>query len=51
MVGCVIVFENTIIAEGYTSPYGGAHAEVNAIQSVRDPKILEKSTLYVTLEP
>jgi diaminohydroxyphosphoribosylaminopyrimidine deaminase/5-amino-6-(5-phosphoribosylamino)uracil reductase len=47
----VIVFENTIIAEGYTSPYGGAHAEVNAIQSVRDPKILEKSTLYVTLEP
>jgi len=51
MVGCVIVFENTIIAEGYTSPYGGAHAEVNAIQCVRDPKILEKSTLYVTLEP
>ena len=51
MVGCVIVFENTIIAEGYTSPYGGAHAEVNAIQSVRDPKVLEKSTLYVTLEP
>ena len=51
MVGCVIVFENTIIAEGYTSPYGGAHAEVNAIQSVRDSKILEKSTLYVTLEP
>jgi diaminohydroxyphosphoribosylaminopyrimidine deaminase/5-amino-6-(5-phosphoribosylamino)uracil reductase len=51
MVGCVIVFEYTIIAEGYTSPYGGAHAEVNAIQSVRDSKILEKSTLYVTLEP
>ena len=51
MVGCVIVFENTIIAEGYTSPYGEAHAEVNAIQSIRDPKVLEKSTLYVTLEP
>ena len=51
MVGCVIVFENTIIAEGFTSPYGEAHAEVNAIQSIRDPKVLEKSTLYVTLEP
>ena len=51
MVGCVIVFENTIIAEGYTSPYGEAHAEVNAIQSIRDAKVLEKSTLYVTLEP
>lgn len=51
MVGCVIVFENTIIAEGFTSPYGGAHAEVNAIQGVIDPKVLEKSTLYVTLEP
>ena len=51
MVGCVIVFENTIIAEGYTSPYGEAHAEVNAILSIRDPKVLEKSTLYVTLEP
>ena len=51
MVGCVIVFENTIIGEGYTSPYGGAHAEVNAIQSVADSRVLEKSTLYVTLEP
>tara|TARA_B110000003_G_scaffold140024_1_gene141607 strand:- start:10817 stop:11758 length:942 start_codon:yes stop_codon:yes gene_type:complete len=51
MVGCVIVFENTIIGEGFTSPYGGAHAEVNAINSVIDPTVLEKSTIYVTLEP
>ena len=51
MVGCIIVVEDTIIAEGYTSPYGGAHAEVNAIQSVKDPQLLEKATLYVTLEP
>ena len=51
MVGCIIVVEDTIIAEGYTSPYGGAHAEVNAIQSVKDPNLLEKATLYVTLEP
>ena len=50
-VGAVIVFENKIIGEGYTSAYGGNHAEVNAIQSVSDKSILSKSTLYVSLEP
>ena len=51
MVGCVIVVEDEIIAEGYTSPYGGAHAEVNAIGAVKDVSLLPKATLYVTLEP
>ncbi|MBL4745099.1 MAG: bifunctional diaminohydroxyphosphoribosylaminopyrimidine deaminase/5-amino-6-(5-phosphoribosylamino)uracil reductase RibD [Flavobacteriaceae bacterium] len=51
MVGCVIVYEGSIIAEGFTSPYGGSHAEVNAITSVKNKALLEKSTLYVTLEP
>src|SRR5690606_2537834 len=51
MVGCVIVHENTIIGEGFTSAYGGNHAEVNAIQSVADKNLLKDSTLYVTLEP
>lgn len=51
MVGCVIVYENTIIGEGFTSPYGGHHAEVNAISTVKDKSLLKKSTLYVTLEP
>ena len=51
MVGCVIVKNNTIIAEGYTSPYGGNHAEVNAINALKDKSILRKATLYVTLEP
>jgi diaminohydroxyphosphoribosylaminopyrimidine deaminase/5-amino-6-(5-phosphoribosylamino)uracil reductase len=51
MVGCVIVVEDQIIAEGYTSPYGGAHAEVNAIKAVKDVSLLPKATLYVTLEP
>ncbi len=51
MVGSVIVHKGTIIGEGYTSPYGGAHAEVNAIQSVKDATILKESTIYVTLEP
>lgn len=51
MVGCVIVHKNTIIGEGFTSPYGGKHAEVNAISAVKDQTLLEQSTLYVTLEP
>jgi len=50
-VGAVIVHENKIIGEGYTSPYGGPHAEVNAINAVKDKKLLEKSTIYVSLEP
>ncbi|MDC1324673.1 bifunctional diaminohydroxyphosphoribosylaminopyrimidine deaminase/5-amino-6-(5-phosphoribosylamino)uracil reductase RibD [Flavobacteriaceae bacterium] len=51
MVGCVIVVEDRIIAEGYTSPFGGAHAEVNAIKAVKNPSVLVNATLYVTLEP
>ena len=51
MVGAVIVYNNKIIGEGFTSNYGSNHAEVNAINSVKDQSLLEKSTLYVTLEP
>ncbi|MBO0322500.1 bifunctional diaminohydroxyphosphoribosylaminopyrimidine deaminase/5-amino-6-(5-phosphoribosylamino)uracil reductase RibD [Muricauda sp. CAU 1633] len=51
MVGCVIVHDGKIIGEGFTSPYGGPHAEVNAINSVKDKSLLAKATLYVTLEP
>ena len=51
MVGCVIVFEEKIIGQGFTSPYGGNHAEVNAINSVKNKTLLSQSTLYVTLEP
>ena len=51
MVGCVIVHNETIIGEGYTSPYGGNHAEVNALNCVSDTSLLKDATLYVTLEP
>lgn len=51
MVGCVIIYNNAIIGEGYTSTYGGNHAEVNAINSVKDKTLLKIATLYVTLEP
>lgn len=55
MVGCVIVDETTqrIIGEGWHQRYGEAHAERNAILSVRpdDAHLLPESTAYVTLEP
>lgn len=51
MVGAVIVHRDHIIGEGFTSPYGGPHAEVNAIESVTDPALLSEAVIYVTLEP
>jgi len=50
-VGSVIVYKNQIIGEGFTSKYGGPHAEVNAINSVKDKTLLKNCTIYVTLEP
>lgn len=50
-VGAVIVCNNKIIGEGFTSPYGGAHAEVNAINAVKNQDWLKDSILYVSLEP
>ena len=51
MVGCVIVFNGKIIGEGFHRKYGEAHAEVNAINSVKNKELLKESTLFVTLEP
>lgn len=51
MVGCVIVHNGEIIGRGWHKRYGEAHAEVNAIRSVKDPSLLPNSTLYVNLEP
>jgi len=51
LVGCVIVHEGRIIGEGYHKKCGEAHAEINAIASVKDKSRLSQSTLYVNLEP
>ncbi len=51
MVGAVIVHENRIVGEGYHRRCGEGHAEVNAVNSVKDPAVLNDSTMYVTLEP
>jgi diaminohydroxyphosphoribosylaminopyrimidine deaminase / 5-amino-6-(5-phosphoribosylamino)uracil reductase len=50
-VGSLIVYNDNIIGEGWHQKYGEAHAEVNAIASVKDKTILAESTIYVTLEP
>lgn len=51
MVGCVIAHRGRIIGKGWHKRYGDAHAEVNAIRSVKDESLLKASTLYVNLEP
>lgn len=51
MVGCVIVSQNKIIGEGWHYQAGQPHAEVNAIQSVKDKSVLKYATIYVSLEP
>lgn len=51
MVGAVVVCDGKIIGEGYHCKYGSAHAEVNAINSVRNKSLLTRSIIYVSLEP
>ncbi|RKS50772.1 diaminohydroxyphosphoribosylaminopyrimidine deaminase [Gillisia mitskevichiae] len=51
MVGSVIVHDNKIIGEGWHRKAGEPHAEVNAINSVKDRSKLKKATIYVSLEP
>jgi diaminohydroxyphosphoribosylaminopyrimidine deaminase/5-amino-6-(5-phosphoribosylamino)uracil reductase len=51
LVGAVIVRNNRIIGQGYHGYFGGPHAEINAINSVKNPEHIKGSTLYLTLEP
>jgi diaminohydroxyphosphoribosylaminopyrimidine deaminase / 5-amino-6-(5-phosphoribosylamino)uracil reductase len=54
MVGAILVYEDRIIAEGWHQKYGEAHAEPNCIsQAIQRgfADVLERSTLYVSLEP
>jgi diaminohydroxyphosphoribosylaminopyrimidine deaminase/5-amino-6-(5-phosphoribosylamino)uracil reductase len=51
VVGSVIVHKDTIIGEGWHRKSGGPHAEVNAVDSVKNHALLKESTIYVNLEP
>src|SRR3954468_11769749 len=48
-VGCVIVRDGRVIGEGYTQPFGGAHAEPQALAACTESPA--GATAYVTLEP
>lgn len=49
LVGCLIIKDNRIIGAGYHEKYGENHAEINAINSVKEN--IEGSSLYINLEP
>ena len=51
LVGSVIVHNDRIIGEGWHRKAGEPHAEVNAVNSVKDKSLLKEATIYVTLEP
>ena len=53
MVGCVIVLNEVVIAEGYHKQFGGPHAEVNAFAQIPDytREQLQNATAYINLEP
>ena len=51
LVGCVIEHHGKIIGEGWHQKYGEAHAEVNAVNSVKDKSLLKEACVYVSLEP
>jgi len=51
LVGCLIVLDNKIISEGWHKSYGSVHAEVDAINKIKDKSILKNCSLYVNLEP
>lgn len=47
-VGCVLVRQQQVVAEGRTRPAGGDHAEVDALRQCTDTRGVHA---YVTLEP
>lgn len=51
LVGCVVVHEGAIVAEGYHHEYGGPHAEVEAVRRLPHHLDARQTTVYVTLEP
>jgi diaminohydroxyphosphoribosylaminopyrimidine deaminase/5-amino-6-(5-phosphoribosylamino)uracil reductase len=51
LVGSVVVYQDRVIGEGYHHEFGGPHAEVNALRSVKEQELLQHATLYCNLEP
>ena len=50
-VGAIIVKSGIILSRGFTQPGGIPHAEIDAINKVKNKKNLKDAEMYVTLEP
>ena len=50
MVGALIVKGDQIVSEGTHQKYGGAHAEINCFQALKEP-ITDEHEMVCTLEP
>jgi diaminohydroxyphosphoribosylaminopyrimidine deaminase/5-amino-6-(5-phosphoribosylamino)uracil reductase len=50
-VGCVIVKNGQIIAQGWHRVAGAAHAEIEALSGLSSTEAAQGATVYVTLEP
>lgn len=50
LVGCAIVKNNKVIAEGYHHRFGDKHAEIDALDKLKKGEA-KGATLYVNLEP
>ena len=51
MVGCVVVHQGEIVAEGFHQKFGEAHAEVNALAALPESIDIKNCEVYVSLEP
>ena len=50
-VGCILVKDQRIIAQGWHQYAGQGHAEVNALAAIKSGDNAQGATAYVTLEP
>jgi diaminohydroxyphosphoribosylaminopyrimidine deaminase/5-amino-6-(5-phosphoribosylamino)uracil reductase len=53
LVGALLVHDGRVIGEGYHRHFGGPHAEIDCLHSVKveDREFISRSTMYVSLEP
>ena len=52
LVGCVILNkQREFLSSGFYSHYGAIHAEIMALNKIKNKKLLEQAHLFVTLEP
>ena len=51
-VGCVILDKKkSFLSSGFYSHYGGIHAEISALNKIKNKKALDSAHIFVTLEP